>query len=303
MPALTIHGYASVVDSPSPNHQGFVEIIDPGAFDGADFSDLAVLYNHDPSRVLARFSNGTVRLRVTPLGLQYEADLVDSQEARDLYALVERGDVHQSSFAFFMGSKGDEWSEVDDVPLRRIKSFRKVDDVSPVTWPYYPAATSAAGKWGPAPAGTRNVDPKLGKLPPRRPGARSRGLSASYGEMWAASAAGRSIEGYRALPAMPSKLVGKVATVGTREVRGSDPYLDEDGKLYRVGDVRGAYRSLAAAKGCTPEEVEALALAGRLIEVVRRPDCREHVERRADLIADGSLDVDRAFEEIVGGGE
>ena len=50
--------------------------------------------------MLGRNQAGTLRLSEDDTGLAYEIDLPDTQAARDVYALIERGDVSQSSFAF-----------------------------------------------------------------------------------------------------------------------------------------------------------------------------------------------------------
>ncbi len=50
--------------------------------------------------LLGRTLSQTLRLAVDDTGLEYEVDLPDTQYARDLAALAERGDVQHSSFAF-----------------------------------------------------------------------------------------------------------------------------------------------------------------------------------------------------------
>ena len=59
---------------------------------------------------------------------------------------IERGDVHQMSFAFEVKVGGDEWRKGEDgMPVRVLKrgGCSKLFDVSPVTFPAY-QATSAA---------------------------------------------------------------------------------------------------------------------------------------------------------------
>jgi HK97 family phage prohead protease len=79
----------------------FIERIAPGAFRKTltETPDVRLLINHE-GLPLARTKNGTLRLKEDDAGLYMDADLPDTQAARDLYTLVERGDVDQMSFAF-----------------------------------------------------------------------------------------------------------------------------------------------------------------------------------------------------------
>jgi len=135
--AMTIAGHASVFDTPY-EVWGFREQVARGAFKKSlKEGDIAALWNHDPNIVLGRKKSGTLRLVEDEIGLRYEVDLPDTQAARDLYRLIERGDVYQSSFAFEI--QREEWIEPEDEesrepPLRIIKQVR-LWDVSPVTYP------------------------------------------------------------------------------------------------------------------------------------------------------------------------
>ena len=69
------------------------------------------------------------------IGLRFEAELADTQEARDLHALIARGDVDQMSFAFRVIRQ--KWS--DDRKMRTLTEVSLADgDVSVVTYPAYP---------------------------------------------------------------------------------------------------------------------------------------------------------------------
>lgn len=139
--AMTIAGHASVFDTPY-ELWGFREQVSRGAFKKTlNEADVAALWNHDPNVVLGRNKSGTLRLSEDKDGLFYEVDLPDTQAARDLYTLIERGDVYQSSFAFEIVR--EEWDynedeEANDIPLRTIKEVR-LYDVSPVTYPASPS--------------------------------------------------------------------------------------------------------------------------------------------------------------------
>lgn len=142
-----MRGHAAVYDVLSENLGGFREKIDPGAFDVVLDSnpDVRALFNHDPNLVLARTTNGTLRLHEDERGLVYEADIAPTSVGNDLRVWLERGDITQSSFAFRVGSGGDSWEEDEDTGalIRTIHSFSALFDVSPVTYPAYPAATAA----------------------------------------------------------------------------------------------------------------------------------------------------------------
>lgn len=137
-----VRGYAAKFDSLSENLGGFREIIAPSAFDDVLNNDVRALINHDSSLILGRTTAGTLRLSVDATGLQYEYDSPDTSYARDLLVSLERGDVDQSSFQFFV--EKDDWNE--DAEGRLIRTIQKVSrllDVAPVTFPAYPDTTVA----------------------------------------------------------------------------------------------------------------------------------------------------------------
>jgi len=136
-----IVGYAAMYNAKSSLIYGmFEEIIAPGAFDGADMSDVRALFNHDPNLVLGRTKSGTLKLSVDERGLRYEIDPPDTQDARDLMVKIARGDISQSSFAFTISE--DEWDESAEPIQRRILKFSAVRDISPVTYAAYPDTSS-----------------------------------------------------------------------------------------------------------------------------------------------------------------
>lgn len=139
-------GIAAVYNSRSENLGGFVEVVRPGA--AADVlardPDVRALFNHDANRVLGRTRSGTLRLDEIDEGLRYAFDAPMTSYALDLRLLLERGDVSQSSFAFRVIADAVEWSEDNEtgLPLRIIHRFAGLYDVSPVTYPAYPTASS-----------------------------------------------------------------------------------------------------------------------------------------------------------------
>jgi hypothetical protein len=141
--APVISGYAAVfAPARSEDMGGWVEQIDPHAFDEAVSGDVRGLYNHDANMILGRTKSGTMRLNLDAHGLRYEIDVPDTQVGRDLVTSMKRGDIDGSSFAF--ACKKDAW-ENDDASGEMLRTILKADlfDCSPVVYPAYPDASSA----------------------------------------------------------------------------------------------------------------------------------------------------------------
>lgn len=147
-----LRGYAAVFNSLSEDLGDFKEIIKPGAFAKhlATKPDIVALFNHDANHLLGRTTSGTLRVWEDATGLGYEVTLSDVSVAhRDLYALVKRGDVSASSFAFRVVQ--DQWTRERGYDLRRLQEVT-VHDVSPVVSPAYAAATVGARTTAPLPS-------------------------------------------------------------------------------------------------------------------------------------------------------
>lgn len=125
----------------------FDEIIESGALDNADLTDVRFLVNHDISRIpLARSrrnnGNSTMLLTVDAdgMGIRVDLDTENNAEARALYSAVERGDISGMSFMF--GVRDEEWDNLEsEHPTRRIKAISTVVEVSAVTFPAYNSTT------------------------------------------------------------------------------------------------------------------------------------------------------------------
>ena len=137
----TVVGYGAVFNSESNDLGGFREYIAPGAFDGRLEDDVRFLVNHDANLILARTTNGTLRLSVDEKGLRYEADMPNTSTARDLMELLKNGTISQSSFAFTV--EEDSWEVKDGMNIRTIDKVSRLYDVSSVTYPAYNAASSS----------------------------------------------------------------------------------------------------------------------------------------------------------------
>ena len=145
--AMRVSGVAARYDSPTKigTRVGkFIERIMRGAFSRAinEQHDVAFLINHDDNRLMARVSSGTLRLRDSDEGLAFDADFPDTEDARNAYASIARGDMHQCSFGW-SGEVAD-WDTAEDpddrsrrMPRRTIRDITKLNDVSAVTFPAY----------------------------------------------------------------------------------------------------------------------------------------------------------------------
>jgi HK97 family phage prohead protease len=142
-------GYAAVFERRSGNLGGFVEVVKPTAFNKTiREADVRALWNHDPSLVLGRNKAGTLDLSLDSQGLHYRAELPNTSYGKDLYELLNRRDITQSSFTFFKVQ--DEWDLValdgqNEYPQRSLVEVGLVD-VSPVTFPAYEDATSGPAR-------------------------------------------------------------------------------------------------------------------------------------------------------------
>lgn len=121
----------------------FDEVIEPGALNNTDLTDVRFLVNHDTSKIpLARAcrnnGNSTMQLTVDNEGMSIRVtlDIENNSEARALYSAVQRGDISGMSFMF--GIRDEEWDDVEsDHPFHRIKAISRVVEVSAVTFPAY----------------------------------------------------------------------------------------------------------------------------------------------------------------------
>lgn len=121
----------------------FDEIIEVGALDEADLTDIRFLVNHNREMIpLARSrrnnGNSTMQLSVDNEGLtiRVRLDVENNADARALYSAVEREDITGMSFMFSVND--EEWENLEsDHPTRHIKKIGSVVEVSAVTFPAY----------------------------------------------------------------------------------------------------------------------------------------------------------------------
>ena len=93
--------------------------------------DVLALMDHQPDRLLARTSNGTLRLTETAEGLRFELDAPNTQLGHDAVAMAEAGLLGGVSIGFRVAKGGDVWPTtttrhllaVDLVELSLIQAF------------------------------------------------------------------------------------------------------------------------------------------------------------------------------------
>ena len=128
----------------------FDEIIEQGALDTTDLTDVRFLVNHDTGKIpLARSrrnnGNSTMQFSVDQEGMRIDwvkLDVENNEQARALASAVKRGDITGMSFMFILDEDGYEWQNLEtDHPTRVIKRISSVIEVSAVTFPAYEATS------------------------------------------------------------------------------------------------------------------------------------------------------------------
>ena len=128
----------------------FDEIIEQGALDGTDLTDVRFLINHDTSRIPSARSrrnngNSTMQFSVDNEGMRIDwvkLDVKNNEQSRALASAVMRGDITGMSFMFILDEDGYEWQNLEtDHPTRVIKRITSVIEVSAVTFPAYEATS------------------------------------------------------------------------------------------------------------------------------------------------------------------
>lgn len=122
----------------------FDEVIEPGALNQTDLTDVRFLVNHDTKMIplaRSRRNNGNSTMRMTPdaqgLNLDYVSlDTENNATAKALYSAVQREDLSGMSFMFTID--GERWENLEsDHPTRYITKIGSIFEVSAVTWPAY----------------------------------------------------------------------------------------------------------------------------------------------------------------------
>ena len=130
----TIGGYGAVFSN-EYEVAGFTESVSPRAFLKTlkQNSDHAVVWSHDPARVLGTTESGSARFEVDERGLRYEADLdLADPDGMGAYRKIATGKVRQSSFSFEVVK--DKWEQREDALPHRTLTEVRLYEASPVLW-------------------------------------------------------------------------------------------------------------------------------------------------------------------------
>lgn len=140
-----IEGYFAVFNTETELWPGAFEKIAPTAFDSSIAGDIRALINHDTTLVIGRTTNGTLELKVDSRGLwgRIRINPKDS-DAMNIHARVERGDVNQCSFGFYIISEETDLRNDGSVvwTLTDVELF----EVSCCTFPAYKETSIQARK-------------------------------------------------------------------------------------------------------------------------------------------------------------
>ena len=136
-----VTGYASTFDEPYVLFDGdgwkYLEVVDRGAFDNTDMSDVIMQYDHR-GRVFARTRNNTLTVNPDDKGLFIEADLGGTEIGRELYEEIRGGYTDRMSFGFTVNGEFEEYEKTEEgvaLYTRHITSVEKLYDVSAVSLP------------------------------------------------------------------------------------------------------------------------------------------------------------------------
>ena len=139
---MIVEGKAIVYDEPfllfEFGETKYYEQIDRGAFTGADLSQAYFKYNHsDVQMVLTRYKNGTLTFEERDDGVYIRAELADTTGGRDLFTLIQRGDIDKMSFAFTVKKQVVEENKENKSVTYRVCELDKIFDVAAVPHPAY----------------------------------------------------------------------------------------------------------------------------------------------------------------------
>lgn len=152
----TLKGYAAKFNSlsvPIPGNGGaFIEQLAPGCFAACLKTDAEIraLVDHDHTKILARRSNGSLRIKEDAVGLAVEIDVPNTTWGNDLLACVESDLVAGMSFSLIC--EEDRWDKatIDGQvwPLRTVVQC-STDEVTATSIPAYPDTTLSTRSYFP----------------------------------------------------------------------------------------------------------------------------------------------------------
>lgn len=132
---MIIEGYFALYETETELIDGIYEIITKGAFDNTLNNDIRALWNHNSQYVLGRNKSGSLELKTDDKGLFAVVKLPNTQYAKDIYSLIQRGDLDQASFGFNI--LGEDLEELASGGYRWRINEIDLHEISVVTFPQY----------------------------------------------------------------------------------------------------------------------------------------------------------------------
>lgn len=130
---MILEGKAVAFESPE-TYDGETEVIDKGALNECDMSDVVLRYNHNDNQyTLARTRNKSLKLDLREDGLYFTAELIPTTTNKDAYLMVKEGLVDKCSFAFTI----KDYSYDEKTRTLRILAIDRLFDVAIVDFPFY----------------------------------------------------------------------------------------------------------------------------------------------------------------------
>ena len=135
-----LHGLAAPFNVAVPVG-AYQERIAPGAFTAtlASGRDALALLDHDPTRLLARTGNGTLRLTEDASGLAFELDVPNTTLGADVLAMAEAGLLGGVSVGFRVSKDG----ETRTATTRTLLALDLVEISIVQAFPAYPTSVQA----------------------------------------------------------------------------------------------------------------------------------------------------------------
>lgn len=143
--SLILSGRPVVYETPTLIHDtsgSYIEIVKRGALDAADLSDVRLLIGHDSTRIPLARTPKTLELVIDYDGLSMRATLPDTENGREAYLAVQRGDIQGMSYSFTVPEGGDSYDPATNT--RTISRIAKVYECSLTAFPAYESTTVSA---------------------------------------------------------------------------------------------------------------------------------------------------------------
>ncbi len=137
---MILQGCAAVYDSPtvlwkSAEGVEFKEVVVNGAFNGANFKNCCLKYDHATRGIpiLARTRGGSLQVNLDNIGLKFRAKLFNTTFGNDVYTLAKEGGIDQCSFGFIVQEEAYD----TETRTRKILKIKEVVDISVLPVPAY----------------------------------------------------------------------------------------------------------------------------------------------------------------------